>query len=142
MIGGKARAGGCSTNPSEVVQGVSVMAGPLFRCLAGWQLQAGPRAMDRLYKTYSHTIPHLMFGSYAQASEGSNGYPFKYRNSVHFPSSLQPLRAFWNSAQLVAAGYSLHKQLSHSLPIADLPLGGTDMRHPSRVVLPVADGGQ
>lgn len=55
VMGVKARAGGCSTNPSEVVQGVSVVAGPLFRCLAGWQLQAGSRAMGRLYKP---SLPH------------------------------------------------------------------------------------
>ena len=94
MMGGKARAGGCSTNPSEVVQGVSVVAGPLFRCLADWQLQAGPWAMDRLYKS---SLPHyrtLTVCVLCSASEGSNGYPFKYRSSVLFPSSVQPSKGF------------------------------------------------
>ena len=142
VMGGQARAGVCSTNPSEVVQAVSVVAGPLFRCLAGWQLQAGSRAMGRYIKPHTHTIHPLNVPALCSASEDPTAIPLNIGIAFSFPPRFSPLRAFWNSAQLVAAGRSLHKQSSHSVPIADLSPGGTDMRHPSRMVLPMADAGQ
>lgn len=98
--------------------------------------------MGRYIKPYSHTITHSIFARYAQLVKDPTATPLNIGIAFSFPPRFSPLRAFWNPAQVVAAGRSLHKQASHPVPIADLSLGGTDMRHSSRVVLPVAEGGQ